>query len=144
MHSNNLILKELSITDKFEILDFTKKLNPNKSESDLHENLVDMFTFHNFYIFGLIQNEKIVGISSAWITVRFYSGKQLELDNFIVDTEIRSKGLGQEFLKLIEKWAKAKDCKTIELNTYIQNSRSHKFYFNAGYSILGFHFQKTI
>ena len=33
---------------------------------------------------------------------------------------------------------------TVELNTYVTNDRSHKFYFNQGYSILGYHFQKEL
>lgn len=142
MDSTKFILKELSKTNKVEIIEFTKKLNPNKSESDLFKNLDDMFEFQNFCILGLVQDERIIGISR--MTVRFYSGRQLEVDNFIIDAKIRSQGLGQVFLTLIEEWAKEKGCQTIELNTYVQNSRSHKFYFNSGYSILGFHFQKTI
>ena len=45
---------------------------------------------------------------------------------------------------MAENWAKENDCKTIELNSYVQNSKSHKFYYNLGYAILGFHFQKKI
>ncbi len=47
-------------------------------------------------------------------------------------------------MRKIELWAKNNDCKTIELNTYVQNEKSHKFYFNQGFHILGFHFQKYI
>ena len=144
MNSTHVFLKELTEKDEVEIVKFAKKLNPEKSDNELSQNLMDMFKLKNFHSFGLIQGDALIGICSGWITIRFYSGKQLEVDNFIIDTEIRSKGLGQEFLKLIEQWAKENSCKTIELNTYVQNSRSHKFYFNSGYSILGFHFQKAI
>lgn len=144
MNSTHVSLKELTEKDVAEIVKFAKKLNPEKSDNELNQNLIDMFKFKNFHSFGLIQGDTLIGICSGWITIRFYSGKQLEVDNFIIDTEIRSKGLGQGFLKLIEQWAKENSCKTIELNTYVENSRSHKFYFNSGYSILGFHFQKAI
>ena len=144
MNSTHVFLKELTEKDVAEIVKFAKKLNPEKSDNELNQNLMDMFKFKNFHSFGLIQDDRLIRICSGWITIRFYSGKQLEVDNFIIDTEIRSKGLGQEFLKLIEQWAKENSCRTIELNTYVQNSRSHKFYFNSGYSILGFHFQKSI
>ena len=84
------------------------------------------------------------GISSAWTTVRLYSGKQLEVDNVVIDSSQQSKGLGKLFFEFIENWAKKNEYKTIELNTYVQNSKSHKFYYNLGYSILGFHFWKHI
>ena len=144
METDNIILKELSKQEIKDILIFAKKLNPEKTDEALSQYILDMFEFKNYTCFGLFQDNELIGISSAWTTVRFYSGKQLELDNVIIDTEIRSSGIGKTFLSLIENWAKDKSFKTIELNTYVQNSRSHKFYFNLGYSILGFHFQKHI
>ena len=144
METDNIILKELSKQEIKDILIFAKKLNPEKTDEVLSQYILEMFEFENYNCFGLLHNNLLIGISSGWTTVRFYSGKQLELDNVIIDTEIRSSGLGKTFLSLIENWAKDKSFKTIELNTYVQNSRSHKFYFNLGYSILGFHFQKHI
>ena len=105
---------------------------------------IEMFKIENYRCFGIYENEKLLGVSSGWITVRLYSGKQLEVDNVIINPAIQSNGIGAKFIKLIEDWAKEKDCMTVELNTYTQNSRSHKFYLNQGYRILGFHFQKKI
>jgi GNAT superfamily N-acetyltransferase len=103
-----------------------------------------MFSFPTYYCFGIFLDKKLIGISSAWITVRLYSGKQLEVDNVVINQNIQSKGYGRLFFEFIENWAKENNCKTIELNTYVQNARSHKFYFGLGYKILGFHFQKQI
>ena len=103
-----------------------------------------MFTFHNYKCFGFFEENKLIGVSSGWLSVRLYSDKQLEIDNLIVDPEIQSKGYGKLFLNEIELWAKKEGCKTIELNTYVQNTRSHKFYFNQGFHILGYHFQKEL
>jgi GNAT superfamily N-acetyltransferase len=144
MGFNTINLKELSESDIDRIAYFAKKLNPEKSIEELTLSINEMFSFNNYHCFGLYSGEKIVGISSCWVTVRFYSGKQIELDNVIIDDKSRSSGFGRKFLELIEVWAKENGCKTIELNTYVQNSRSHKFYFNQGYSILGFHFQKYL
>jgi len=127
-----------------EVLLLTSNLNPEIDLKTLRERQIEMFKFENYRCFGLFETEKLLGVSSGWITVRLYSGKQLEVDNVIVNPVIQSKGLGSKFIKLIEHWAKENDCKTVELNTYTQNSRSHKFYFNQGYQILGFHFQKEI
>jgi GNAT superfamily N-acetyltransferase len=127
-----------------ELLLLTSNLNPEMDLETLRERQIEMFKFENYRCFGLFENEELLGVSSGWITVRLYSGKQLELDNVIVNPLIQSKGLGSTFIKLIENWAKENDCKTVELNTYTQNSRSHKFYFNQGDQILGFHFQKEI
>jgi len=103
-----------------------------------------MFEFETYTCFGVFVNDQLVGISSAWTTVRLYSGKQLEVDNVVIDNLHQSKGFGKLFFEFIEDWAKKNEYKTIELNTYVQNSKSHKFYYNLGYSILGFHFWKHI
>ncbi len=119
-------------------------LNPSKTVDEIRAYLEQMFAFEHYMCFGVFQNSTLVGICSAWTTVRFYSGKQLEVDNVIIDPSLQSKGIGKLFFEFIETWSKDHQYNTIELNTYIQNAKSHKFYFNLGYSILGFHFYKKL
>ena len=139
-----LTFEILTVENIAEISVLGQQLNPKMTLEQIQNLLKEMFTLSTYRCFGLFLNKKLVGISSGWITVRFYSGKQLEVDNVIIDNSLQSKGLGKQFFDFIENWAKENSCETIELNTYVQNSKSHKFYFNLGYSILGFHFWKHI
>ncbi len=139
-----LSLKTLNEDSLDQIVQLTKLLNPNMAIAELKTRLTKMFSFDNYTCFGLFEDDQLIGISSGWITVRLYSNKQLELDNVIIDEGIQSKGYGKVFIQKIEAWAKANDCQTVELKTYVENGRSHKFYFNQGFHILGFHFQKSI
>ena len=143
------------MTDKIDYRTLTKndiedmailgqQLNPKLALEQIKTYLFQMFEFETYTCFGVFLNDKLVGISSAWTTVRLYSGKQLEVDNVIINSSQQSKGLGKMFFGFIENWAKKNGYQTIELNTYVQNSKSHKFYYNLGYSILGFHFWKHI
>lgn len=138
---------KLHILDKSHldiIVSLTKQLNPNVEIKVLEERHTEMFAFQNYRCFGLFENETLVAISSGWITVKLYSGKQLEIDNVIVDSTTQSKGYGTVFLDLIEEWASKEECETVELNAYSQNGRAHKFYFGRNYQIVGFHFQKHL
>ncbi len=74
--------------------------------------------------------------------IRGYAGKTVELDHVYIDDDYRSRGLGKEFLQWIYEHVKTKGCNTAELNTYVQNYPSHKFYYNEGFEILGYHFLK--
>ena len=139
-----LTFEILTVENIAEISVLGKQLNPKMTLEQIQNLLKEMFTLSTYRCFGLFLNKKLVGISSGWITVRFYSGKQLEVDNVTIENSLQSKGLGKQFFDFIENWAKENGCETIELNTYVQNSKSHKFYFNLGYSILGFHFWKHI
>lgn len=127
-----------------EIVKLGQQLNPNMQITELVKYQNEMFKYPTYQCFGLFLDNQLIGISSGWITVRYYSGKQLEVDNVIIDQRIQSKGYGKKFFEWIEEWALQNQCKSIELNTYVQNARSHKFYFNLGYSILGFHFCKKL
>jgi GNAT superfamily N-acetyltransferase len=103
-----------------------------------------MFGYDQYICFGLFDDDQFVGLCGAWTTTRVYCGKQLELDNLVIDQNVRSKGYGKFLFDHIDKWCIERGYETIELNTYVQNAPSHKFYFNLNYKILGFHFQKIL
>ncbi len=137
-------LKLLGLEQAALIASLTRHLNPEMAIEELTRLQQEMFNYAHYYCFGLYEGEQLLGISGGWLSLRPYSGKQLELDHVIIDPAIQSKGHGKLFLSLLEIWAKKEGCSTVELNTYVHNSRSHKFYFKEGYTILGFHFQKKL
>ncbi len=139
-----LKVKTLNRKNSLAIATLGQQLNPHLSIDQIQQYLLTMFNMENYTCFGLFENNKLIGISSAWTTVRFYSGKQLEVDNVIISKEYQSKGYGQFFFNYIENWASKRAYKSVELNTYVQNTLSHKFYCKLGYQILGFHFVKKI
>ena len=141
---NQLELRLLTHQDIEAVILLTKELNPDVPFPELRNRQSGMFEIETYRCFGLFAEESLVGVAGGWLTVRLYSGKQLEIDHVIVDPSIQSKGYGKRFLDDIEIWAKNDGCETVELNTYVQNTRSHKFYFNQGYEILGYHFQKRM
>jgi GNAT superfamily N-acetyltransferase len=142
--SDALTFRILTADYIHEIAVLGQQLNPSLTLQETKDYLIQMFEFEHYTCFGVFKESQLIGISSAWTTVRLYCGKQLEVDNVIIDPTIQSQGIGKLFFEYIETWAKDHDYKTIELNTYIQNAKSHKFYFNLGYSNLGLHFLKKL
>ena len=126
------------------ILPLLCQLNPKQTPQQLEQKILEMLAYDNYYCFGLWEDEKLVALCGGWITTRLYSGKQLEIDNIIVDQSLRSKGYGEKLVEHIAEWSKQQGCITLELNTYVSNSRSHKFYFNQGMEIIGYRFQKYL
>ncbi|WP_109830936.1 GNAT family N-acetyltransferase [Reichenbachiella versicolor] len=126
------------------ILVLISELNPSIPKDTLEARNKEMFEFDNYVCFGCFINEKLVGVTSGWLTVRLYSGKQLEVDNVIITSKYQSQGIGEALFNYLEEWALEHDCNSIELNTFSTNSRSHKFYFNQGYEILAYHFCKKL
>ena len=140
----NIAVSEIGVEMHSDILKLSKILNPKIDETLLAQRINKMLNYVNYFSFGVFKDNVLVGISGGWLTERLYSGKQLEVDHFVLDPNFRSLGLGSILLRYIETWAKNQECITLELNAYVGNSRGHKFYFQNGYKILGFHFQKNL
>lgn len=113
------------------------------SIDDLTSRFNEMIT-QNYECVGIYVDNKLIGISGLWYCTRHYAGKSVELDHVYIMPEYRNKGLGKEFMDWIHTYVKAKGCQSTELNTYVQNYPSHKFYYNEGYEIWGYHFYKNI
>lgn len=137
-------LKQLTKEDLNAILPLASLLNPSIKPHLLKNRQLEMFQHAHYKCFGLYLSQELIAISSTWSTTRFYSGKQLELDNVVVAPAHRSKGIGNCFMEMIENWAKENNYETIELNSYIENIASHRFYERLSYVKLGHHFQKKI
>lgn len=143
MEMKNLEFKLINpIEHQPRTLDLLQQLNPGMDKEYIENTLSKMVNMPNYRCFGLFDKGTLIGISSGWTTVRIYCGKQLELDNVIIDSKIQSKGYGKFFMEAITNWSSQNNYENIGLNTYIKNARSHKFYFNEGFTILGFHFEK--
>ncbi|MGB0999412.1 MAG: GNAT family N-acetyltransferase [Flavobacteriales bacterium] len=125
-----------------DILEITPFLNHTTSQDQQKEYLESMFKMSDYHCFGVFFDDELIGVSSVWITLRLYSGKQAEIDNFIIHPEHQGRSFGKQFLDFLEDWAKKEHCESLELNTYSQNRRSHTFYHRQGYEIFGFHFIK--
>lgn len=137
-------LQILTPDDIKRLVPLIQELNPERDKQTIETNQIEMFKIANYRCFGLFKEDHLIGVSSGWITVRHYSGKQIEIDNVIIPQAYQSRGYGKQLIELIEQWSKEQGCQTIELNTYVTNARSHKFYFDLGFKILGFHFFKSL
>ena len=103
-----------------------------------------MFECSNYECVGVFDNQKLIGISGLWYSVRHYVGKSVEPDHVVIDEEYRGNNIGKQFFNWIYEYTKEKGCEAIELNTYTGNRKSHKFYYNEGFEIYGFHFVKVM
>ncbi|NRB60031.1 MAG: GNAT family N-acetyltransferase [Winogradskyella sp.] len=126
------------------ILPLVYELNEgNISKPILRSRFAEMKN-QNYECVVIKKDEAIVGVSGLWFCTRHYSGKSVELDHVFIKPEHRGQGLGKAFMEWIYNYCKSKGCESIELNTYVQNYPSHKFYYNEGFILKGYHFFKTL
>jgi GNAT superfamily N-acetyltransferase len=115
------------------------KLSKEKYESYLKEMLP-----HNYTQIAVFDNEICLGITGCWSSTKLWSGKYLEIDNFIVHPDHRSKGIGKLLTDYVEQKAIDLGCTNIVLDAYTTNFTAHRFYYNQGFGPKGFHFVKIL
>ncbi len=126
------------------VIPLVEKLNEYKmSKAVLEDRFAKMIT-ENYECAVVYDNDKLIGVSGLWYCTRHYVGMSMEVDHVFIEDGYRGQGLGKQFFQWIHKYAIEKGCNTVELNTYVQNNPSHKFYYNEGYEILGYHFLKKL
>lgn len=126
------------------VVPLVHKLNNNSvSESLLEKRFADMIK-QNYECAVIKDGDKIIGVSGLWYCTRHYAGRSVEPDHVYIEEAYRGKGLGKQFFEWIYNYAKTKGFEAVELNTYVSNHASHKFYYNEGFKILGYHFLKYL
>jgi len=136
-------IKQIDKENILSIVPLLKTLNTKTPEDLMKERLLEMVQ-QNYECIGLFDEEKLIGICGIWFMTRHYIGKSAEVDHVVIDETYRNKGLGKFFFTWIHNHLKKKGCNATELNAYVQNTKSHKFYYNEGYDIYGFHMVKIL
>ncbi|MGJ8667477.1 MAG: GNAT family N-acetyltransferase [Patiriisocius sp.] len=126
------------------IIPFLSILNDHKiSEAILKERVLEMST-QNYECIGISYDEKLIGICGMWFQTRHYAGKSVEVDHVVIEENFRGKKIGDQLMQFVYNYAKSKKCRWVELNTYVHNFPSHKFYYNQGFVAKGYHFVKEL
>ena len=113
------------------------------SDEILMERFGEMLS-QNYECRGIFHEGKLVGVFGLWFMTRHYAGRSCEPDHIYIMEEYRGKGVGRKLFEIIYNYAKERGCETSELNSYVSNFRSHKFYLNEGYVIKAHHFVKKL
>ena len=139
-----LQVKELTtiqaMVDQIETMRF---LYPNLSIEKYQDYLSEMVP-HNYIQIAVFEGDSCLGITGCWSATKLWTGKYLEIDNFVVNPDHRSKGIGKLLTDYIEKKALELDCSSIVLDAFTGNFAAHRFYYNQGYGPKGFHFVKIL
>ena len=119
-----------------EIILLIQEFTDNKFPNDILEiRFNEMFT-QNYECIGVFKGDMLIGLCGLWFQTRHYAGKSCEPDHVYIQPEYQGLGLGNKMFDYVERYCKEKGCESLELNTYVQNTSSHKFYYNlvSGFS----------
>jgi GNAT superfamily N-acetyltransferase len=139
-----LEIKELTtLPQMLDQIGIMKYLYPKLSLEKYQSYLQEMVP-HNYRQVAVFENDACIGLSGFWTGTKLWCGRYIELDNFIVHPDHRSKGIGKLITDYIDGKAKEMGCTNIVLDAYTSNFAAHRFYYNQGFGPKGFHFVKIL
>lgn len=129
-------------TRKEEMLDAFPLINEMYPTIAMEEysNELDIMLPNNYKQVVVFEGEEMIGISGYWIGNKLWCGKYLELDNVFTSAKHRSRGVGDLIFAHLENKAKELNCTMLALDSYTDNFKAHKFFYDKGYIPRGFHF----
>ena len=139
-------MKLIEITTIKEMLnqfETIKLLYTTMSKEKYETFLVDMIP-KNYKQLIVIENNVCVGMTGFWVGTKLWTGKYLEIDNFVTHPSHRKKGIAKLMTNYLGEKAENLGCTCIVLDAFTGNFEAHRFYYNQGYAPKGFHFIKTI
>lgn len=125
------------------IIPLLKILNDNISDEILANRLKEMIA-QGYKCVGVYTGSKLIGICGIWVITKYYVGKHIEPDNMVFLPSHRSQGLGKTLMKWVHNYGLSIGCETSELNCYLKNTKSQKFWESEGYEKIAYHYQKSI
>ncbi|WGF94085.1 GNAT family N-acetyltransferase [Aequorivita marisscotiae] len=144
MKDNAISISFIDPQEIFSIIPLMQKLgNFAVAENLLKERLQEM-TEQNYECLGIYDSELLIGACGLWFQTRHYAGRSLEMDHVIIDDAYRGRGVGKKLVDFVSQYAKTKECNWVELNSYVHNFPSHKFFYNQGFVAKGYHFVKEL
>ena len=137
----SLIFKFIEPADILQVMPLLVQLNQKTPPGILETRLKEMVQ-QNYKCLGVYDREKLIGMCGLWFMTRHYCGRSMEPDHVMIDPAYQGKGIGKKLFDWLFQYAAENGLEATELNSYVNNSGSHKFYFNLGYVIKGYHFVK--
>ncbi|MBX9807832.1 MAG: GNAT family N-acetyltransferase [Flavobacteriaceae bacterium] len=141
-----MILKTIELTtfdEMYAQIEIIRHLYPNITD-EKYKSYLEAMIPQNYTQVAVFDGKECVGLTGLWYGIKLWSGKYMEIDNFIVHPNHRSKGIGKMLTDYVTEKATELNCTMIVLDAYTQNFTAHRFYYNQGYNPRGFHFIKTL
>lgn len=119
------------------------QLRPHLAREDFVSRIRGMQQ-DGFYLALVEEEGDICAVAGYRFLDLLFSGRTLYVDDLVTDTTKRSRGHGAALLGWLQEQARAHGCTTLTLDSGVQRTEAHRFYFRQRMSIQGYHFSTPV
>ena len=101
-----------TIDEMLSHLKIIQQLYPEITFEKYQSFLVEMIP-HNYQQLAVFEHDNCIGLTGFWTGIKLWSGKYIEIDNFIVHENHRRKGIGKIMTDYIANLAEQSNCNII-------------------------------
>ncbi len=142
---NSVEIRQLEVSELDDAARLLGILNPDIPLPVVSERLATMTADHPHYqIAGAFSDGRLVGVCGAWVYTKIWCGRHLEIDNLVVDPELRGSGIGTHFIRHFTALSRELGCNSMTLDSYASNQASHRLYQRHGFEPWSIHFVNPI
>ena len=116
------------------------QLRPHLTADDFMVRVKRQFQLHGYRLAYVEENGKIKAVAGFRITEMLFRGRFMYVDDLVTDSAERSRGYGAALFDWLLEHAKSQNCEQVALDSGVQRSGAHRFYFTKRMEIVGYHF----
>lgn len=132
--AEGIVIRELSGFDEIATIYPLYRQSSSLTEAMFRDRLIAMLVQGNYRCIAAYLDGRMVGVSGFWIGMQLWSGKYAEPDHVLVDSNLRSLGIGAQLMRWIEVEALRLGCDVTRIAMILGRERTHSFYQRNGYS----------
>ena len=87
---------------------------------------------------------EVAGVAVYRMVERTFSGREMYCDDLVTDEAQRSTGVGRSLMEHMRSLCAKRGCDAFTLDSGVQRSQAHKFYYREGMTITSFHFTQVL
>lgn len=119
------------------------QLRPHLSEADFVAQVARQQR-EGYVLARLAEGGHVRAVAGFRIMEMLVSGRHMYVDDLVTDEAARSRGYGARLLEWLAQHARAAGCRELQLDSGVQRTGAHRFYFRQGMYISSFHFRQRL
>lgn len=128
-------IRRIRLDDLDKVYELMNILYEGKLKYDRFKNIYKLkLQEENSYYIVAVEDDNVVGVLTSELQEKLHRERlQLFIEDLIVEESKRNNGIGKALIENAINYAKDNNCEVVELTSYKNNIKAHKFYENNGF-----------